>query len=506
MDALSYQELLLEAERLREENARLQETIRDLQKRLEEAERAGKRQAAPFAKGAPKEKPKKPGRKRGKKHGKHGHRQPPPASQIDETHEASLPERCPDCGGTIIEDRIDEQFQTEIPRQPIVRKFNIHCGHCQKCGKQVRGRHPLQTSAATGAAQSQLGPDAQAAVVYLNKHAGMSHGKIADTFEKVFGITLTRGACAQIVLRAGRKLQPVYQQITEKIKTSEHLTPDETGWRIGGHPAWLHGWVGDEGATLYAIDPQRSADVLQRIIGLDWSGRMTHDGFSSYDRFEDALHQQCVDHALRRARGLLQKQTGAAKIFPRQVIDLFSKALRQRDRFNEDNADVDRRGRAYENFVERLCQRTARPRANEQNERFAKHLYKYAPSWFVFLLDKDIPATNHRGEQALKTPIVNRKVWGGNRTPAGGQAQSITSSVLETCKNRARNGFLFISNAFRGALTNLFDAPTAPAEACPQAESPTSLPEEERAVIVPSNDPKVVLIKVPVKRVPVSEL
>ncbi len=460
MDASVYQQLLLENQQLREQNARLQETIRDLQRRLDEAERAAKRQAAPFSKGEPKKNPKKPGRKKGKHHGNHGHREPPPP-HIDETLEAPLPEHCPDCGGDIVEDHVDQQYQTEIPRQPLGRQFQIHCGHCQSCGKPVRGRHPLQTSDATGAAQSQLGADAQATVVYLNKRAGMSCGKIADTFDKVFGITLTRGACAQIVLRAAEKLQPAYEQIREHLKSSQHLTPDETGWRIGGHPAWLHGWVGDDGATLYAIDPQRSADVLEKVIGIDWSGSMTHDGFSSYERFENAAHQQCVDHALRRARGLLEKQTGAARIFPQQVIDLLTDALKQRDRFHDaqlDDAQVDerRRSRAYENYVQRLRDLTERSRLNEANARFAKHLYNHAGSWFLFLVDSTIPATNHRAEQALKTPIVNRKVWGGNRTDAGGVAQAITCSVLQTCQKKAIDVLSYLSNAFRGVLGNLF--------------------------------------------------
>jgi transposase len=292
--------------------------------------------------------------------------------------------------------------------------------------------------------------------VYLNKRAGMSHGKIADTFDKFFGITVTPGACAQIVLRAGKVLQPAYEEIKEHIKSSEHLTPDETGWRIGGHPAWLHGWVGDDGATLYAIDPQRSADALEKIIGIDWSGSMTHDGYSTYDRFEDAAHQQCVDHALRRARKLLEKHTGAAKIFPQQVIDLLTDVLGLRDRLNEENADQDRRGAAYEDYVQRMYDLTKRPSLNEQNARFAKHLRNHAASWFLFLVDPTIPATNHRAEQALKTPIVNRKVWGGNRTDDGGKAQEITSSVLQTCKNRTIDVFQFIGNAFRGVLGSLF--------------------------------------------------
>jgi transposase len=162
---------------------------------------------------------------------------------------------------------------------------------------------------------------------------------------------------------------------------------------------------------------------------------MTHDGFAPYERFEDAMHQQCVDHALQRARGLRDKHHGAARSFPPQVIALFTRALRLRDRLNEARADDGRRGPAYEDYTERLLALTARPRCNEASERFAKHLHHHAGSWFVFLLYPKVPATNHRAEQALKTPIVNRKVWGGNRTILGAEAQAVTCSVLQTCWN-----------------------------------------------------------------------
>ena len=467
MNASSYQQLLRENQQLREQLVQrdrrieqLQQTVRDLQQRLEDVERSAKRQAAPFAKGPPKKRPKKPGRKPGDQHGTHAHRPPPPPEQIDQTLEAPLPQQCPECGGQVIEDHLDQQYQTDIPRQPVIRQFTIHCGHCQRCGKSIRGRHPLQTSDATGAARSQVGADAQAAVVYLNKRAGLSYGKIADTLQTFYGLRLTAGAGAQIVRRAGKILQPVVAEIREHIRTSAHITPDETGWRIGGHPAWLHDWVGDDGATLYAIDPQRSADVLERVIGIDWSGSMTHDGFSSYERFQDAIHQQCVDHALRRARRLVENQRGMAASFPRQVIDVFRAALRLRDRLHKGNAEEACRVRAYQRYTERLAALTERPRCNEANERFAKHLYRHTGCWFMFLLDPAIPATNHRAEQALKTPIVNRKVWGGNRTEMGGQAQAVTCSVLQTCRNRAVDTFTFLSNTFRGVLGKLFPSST----------------------------------------------
>jgi hypothetical protein len=53
------------------------ERIKELEAALEEARRAGKRQASPFSKGAPKENPGRPGRKPGEGHGRHGHRMAP---------------------------------------------------------------------------------------------------------------------------------------------------------------------------------------------------------------------------------------------------------------------------------------------------------------------------------------------------------------------------------------------------------------------------------------------
>ena len=47
----------------------LQAEIERLHRQLDEATRAGKRQAAPFAKGQPKLNPRKPGRKPGKDYG-----------------------------------------------------------------------------------------------------------------------------------------------------------------------------------------------------------------------------------------------------------------------------------------------------------------------------------------------------------------------------------------------------------------------------------------------------
>lgn len=453
---LTRDELLALVECLRQENARLQARIDELTRALEDASRRSKRQAAPFAKNSPKPNPKTPGRKAGDQHGQHGHRPPLADDQIEEHLEAPLPTFCPHCSGPVVETHQDTQDQVELPAKPLRRRFHIHCGHCQRCQRPLRGRHPLQTSAATGAAASQVGPQAQALVVYLNKHSGLSHGKTADVLTHL-GIPLTRGASAQIMLRAGRKLLPVYEDILQALPKEEHLTPDETGWRLGGRPVWLHAWVGAK-ITCFAIDPQRGADALERVIGLDWSGAMTHDGAAAYNRFMVARHQQCVFHALHRAHDLEQIQAGRAKVFPRQVITLFQGALAVRDQFLAGALDEAALAAAHDHYVEELFDLSEPSRVNAANERLAKHLYHYGEQWLTFLEDPSIPATNHRAEQALKTPIVNRKVWGGNRTEAGAKAQCVLQSTLATCKQQAVSFLGFLGNCLRGFLGKLFSS------------------------------------------------
>lgn len=456
--------------------ADLLKRVAELERRLDEKDRASKRQAAPFSKGEPKKQPKKTGRKAGEEHGPHEHRTPPAAETIDETHEATLPDACPHCGGDIQEDdSVDEQFQADIPK-PVHRKFRIHKGCCKSCGRRVRGRHPLQTSDAVGAAQSQIGPNAQAGIVYLNKRAGMSYGKIADYLWEVNGIKLRPSTATRIVLRVAGKLQPTYQEIKDSLKESEVIVPDETGWRKGGKPVWLHGWVGDK-ATCYVIDPSRSADALEKIIGLDYQGTLVHDGAATYDRFVEALHQGCVGHPLRRAHHLEEILEGRNRVFPRQVIDLIQEALRLRDDYRQGKRSQDELRDAYEDYCERMCRLTQGPRANEANDIFASHLHRYSNTWFTFLLDPDrIPATNWPAEQALRTPIVNRKVFGGNRTDSGCDAQEIHSSTIQTCKQQKRSPVAYIRDIVCGVAQSIFSVVTGSSQNTPPQIPPAPLP------------------------------
>ena len=91
-----------EVERFRKENQAQKEENARLRASLLEAQRAARRQVAPFSKGPPKTNPKPPGRKRGKHYGVKSRR--PVPDHFDESHEAPIGRRCPHCGSQDLEE------------------------------------------------------------------------------------------------------------------------------------------------------------------------------------------------------------------------------------------------------------------------------------------------------------------------------------------------------------------------------------------------------------------
>jgi transposase len=419
--------------------AALEQKLQATLQKLESALRSGKRQAAPFSRGLPKFDPKKPGRKRGDEYGTPpAFRSMPEPSPSDQVIDVEPPAVCPACGDASapIEESIDEQVQRDIEVRTVVRRFKVKVCRCARCGKLRRGRHPLQTSTATGCCASQVGPLARSAMAFMNKTLGLSLGKIADLFGALWGLEVTRGGVSHAIASIGNKCLGEYRRIVNAIKNSRQVTCDETGWRVGGWGAWLH-VAASRQALAYLIDPHRGTEASDKIIGEHYGGTMVHDGWAPYDRYSRATHQQCDAHLLRRCDEMIDvAATPAAAIFPRKIKAILKRALRLRDQ-RDAGGRTPRSCRVHAGKLTRLVRRLCKPRkTNRANDRLAGFCYRHADELFTFLRHEGIDATNWRAEQALRGAVVNRKVWGGNRTWRGAETQSVLMSVINTLRLR----------------------------------------------------------------------
>jgi transposase len=382
-----------------------------------------------------KRQPQRPGRKAGRAYGRNAHRCSP--SRIDETYNATLPARCPACAGRIRPTGVERQYQEELPvPRVVVRAFLIHIGRCQGCGRRVQGRHPLQTSDALGAAAAQLGPAAVAWAVVLNKQFGLSYGKIAGLFQQQYHLTITRSGLVHAVHRAARQAAPTYAALCAAVRGSPMVSPDETGWKVGGALHWLWAFATPE-TTVYRIQAGRGFEEAAAVLGADFAGVLVRDGWAPYRQFTAAAHQTCLAHLLRRCRLVASDHPHTRWVS--DVHTVLHHALALRDRARRGAVSPHGVAVARGHLIGRLAAHLARPSRVPDVQRFARHLRREFSAIWSFLFDATIDATNWRAEHALRPAVVTRKVWGGNRTWRGADAQQTLGSVIRTAQQRHLN-------------------------------------------------------------------
>ena len=443
------EELIKENQSQRERLKKAEAEIERLRKLLEEALRSLKRQAAPFSKGRPKSDPKRPGRKGGRDYGLRAFRAVP--DRVDEKIAVRLPKKCPDCGGQVVHDSTERQFQEDIVRQTIVRRFDVEIGHCVGCRGHVRGRHPLQTSDALGAAHVQVGPQALTLAAHLNKQMGISHERAAQVLEWGYGLRVSRSALCRAITRLGTKAEPTYQELQTVVRHSPVNQLDETGWRVAAHLEWLWVCVSAE-VTLYAILPGRGFAQAASILGEDYAGFLNHDGWQPYYRFVQAFHQTCLSHLIRRCKDMIETASAAAARFPQAVMHSLLEGLALRDRHARQEISVHGLHVATGRLSAKMDRLLAKTFRDPANRRLAKHLRHEQPWLFTFLHCPGIEATNNAAERALRPAVVARKTWGGNRTENGAKTQQILISILTTCRQQGKDSF--------DQITELFLSPT----------------------------------------------
>jgi transposase len=434
-----------QVEALREENAGLRVNLLD-------AQRAAKRQAAPFSKGLPKPDPKPPGRKPGRRYGVKSRR--PVPDHFDESHEAAMGPGCPDCGSkNLKETKVVDQYEEDIPPvTPRIRRFRIHIGRCLDCGRRVQGRHPLQTSDALGAAGVHLGPRALTLAADLNKHIGTSFGKVRSIFRTTFSLSISRGGLSQALDRVGRTLAPTYDALVEQVQRSPVVAADETGWKVGGYLEWLWAFVTPD-ITVYRIMAGRGYDEACEVLGPGFNGILLRDGWGPYRQFEGATHQTCIGgHLIRRCKLNLQSaQQGTARL-PHAVLRILQRALRLRDHWLDRPPSPHGRAVHAGIIAAKMDRFLAWKPTDDENRKLVKHLRNERDALFTFLRNPAVPASNWWGEQAIRPAVVTRKIWGGNRTAYGAITQERVATFFRTSHQQGADPYPLMEVALRSPV------------------------------------------------------
>ncbi len=107
---------------------------------------------------------------------------------------------------------------------------------------------------------------------------------------------------------------------------------------------------------------------------------------------------------------------------------------RRRDRLRDTTlaqyrADLDRR-------LDRVL---SLPRHGDAAEKLRRRIARDREHLFVFITDRDVPATNNACERALRPSVIFRKVTNGFRSEWGSQTYAAFRSVVSTAKLNNRS-------------------------------------------------------------------
>jgi transposase len=425
---------------LRRRIVELEARVAELTHALHEAQRAARRQAAPFARRRPRCRPKQPGRKPGHP-GAYCER----PTHVDETVEVPLPD-CPDCHGQLRRRRRYVNWVLDVPQvQPRVIQYVTEGGWCARCCKHRRSRHPDQPSVAQGAAAVALGPNALALAATLKVRHHVAMRRVAELFAVAFGLSFTAGGLAQALQRLGRRLDATYQALIAALRVSDAVFCDETGWRIVRATCWL--WVlCTPQVTVYVVDARRNHEVPLRLLGAGFAGILHHDGARSYDVLP-FLHQTCLEHILRDLDELGQVKTRGAVRWPRAVAGLLREAMALR-RSDGVQSGV-RPGDPSDRIEKRLDRLLLADLTDADNVRMRKRLVRNRDVLLPFLYLEEAEATNNRAERQLRPILGARKIGAGNRSQVGARAHQIVASIVATARQQGHNEVEVLAEAAR---------------------------------------------------------
>jgi transposase len=430
------EELQKKIEELEKQMRDLNDRNNGLSKKVEELERAAARPAAPFRRRDNQRValPQKPGRKKD-----HPGSYRPIPDQVDEEIHVPLGP-CPECGQKIPSPRRIVQYLEEIPPvRPRVIKLVTEEGACPHCDKALRSTHPLQVSLAEGAAGVQLGPNALAVAVELNKKQGLPMRKTCAVLRQLFNLKLSAGGLAQAVSRLAKKLQPSYENMLARLRDGPYVHSDETSWWVGGPGYWL--WVfADKNSTVYRVAQGRGRNIVLETLGENYAGTLISDCLSIYDDV-NGRQQKCYAHHLK-AIGQAMQECPSPYLSELKALLQGALALKKAELAAE---PFQRRKNSLEQQAQRLLDT---PRGGLE-ERVRQRLWKQRDHLFTFLEFEEVEATNNLAERQLRPAVIARKVSCGNKTAAGAKAWEILTSLAATSVQKGESFAALLNEAAR---------------------------------------------------------
>lgn len=423
-------ELLKLIYELIEKNQVLRVRITELEEKLKEKEEVNQPKVPLFVK--PSVKKKKGKELRAKR--EYGYSRKLDAPTKQEFHSYGV---CPDCGGEL--GRPSVSFKRQVIDIPLtdftVTEHVVFKRWCIACQKRFSPKLNLQDEVV---GSHRFGLNIFSLISTLRERLRLPVNVIQLYFKTFYNLNLAEGEIVEILKKVSHLAKPKYEDILTSVKNSSYLCADETGFREDGVNGYLWNFSTPSN-QLILYRKSRGSKVVKEVLGengQDYEGVVVSDFYSAYNEFA-GLHQRCWTHYLRDVHDL-------KKEFPRHPpLNVWAKKVNQI--YQEAKAYIgpspalplglqaEARIQKEACFKERL-KKICEPCLTKETpmSTLCGRAMRFLPEMFTFIRLPDIPSTNNLAERTLRHSVVQRKIFGGTRSPQGSETKAILGSLFGT--------------------------------------------------------------------------
>lgn len=371
---------------------------------------------------------KRPGRKKG--HQGVSRKSP---EKVDHYKEHTL-ERCPDCQTPVKESvKIYRRYTEDIPpiEKPDVTEHTVHGYWCSKCKKIV---FPIVTDALPNA---MIGLRLVVFTAWLHYLIGVSVSNLVKMLNVFSNFKVSAGGLTQAWKALAFILEPLYDDIGQKIAQSAVLNADETGWRLNGITHWL--WCfATRKYCYYIITKTRASPVVKDFLGTMFKGILICDFLGVYNKISALAKQRCFYHLFTELVKVDKYNSSADwKAFRKKLSRLLKDAIRLSNR--KDQLDSKGYNRLKKRLYGRLDQFLGAPSEDKDAKRLIKRLNRHRNELFTFLEYEGVSPYNNHVEQQLRKPVLTRKVSQQNRSEEGAKTQAILMTLFRSAELHGDN-------------------------------------------------------------------
>lgn len=224
--------------------------------------------------------------------------------QIDEvvTHAVN---DCHRCGASLASVSALEHERRQVHELPPLRlqivEHQVEVKCCPICTAMSRGTFPADVTVPV-----QYGSGLRGLMVYLMNAQLLPSDRTREVLSEVFDCEVSEGTLYNARAQCFEQLEPIEQQIKQRLSSAAVLHCDETGLRVNRKLWWLHVASTSE-LTYYFVHPKRGQVAINEMAVLPtFGGVSVHDGWASYFKYS-CTHALCNAHHLRELRFIAER-------------------------------------------------------------------------------------------------------------------------------------------------------------------------------------------------------